>query len=749
MITTGSTVGAASAVFGLGRLFPAWDDGWVQTATGLAAAVVAAPLCVWAGKAKSVAGKKSVTGPATWSIPILPNPEFVGREVVLDTLSARFSESAGVAVQTVQGMGGIGKTQLVAHYAHTNRAKYRIVWWIPAEDPTLIGARFAQLAVALHLARSSDDLTTSVTRVLGHLNATSGWLLIFDNAVSPSDLRSWLPSGAGHILITSRTGAWNHLGATTELREMPRGESVELVRRRHPALSRADANRLAEGLGDLPLALIQAAGFMQTSGTPVAVYLQLVEKYAGEVMHHGPVGDHDGTLTASVTMSMRQLAAGDAASLRLLQVAASLGPEPIPLTWLAGRRGSSGERPLEAELEIRASVSTFVELGLATSTNGGIQFHRLTRAVITDAIDPDVLVSVRDEARELLSSQRPASTDDSASWGQWARLIPHLLVTDPADSHDPETRRTACDATRYLLKSGQIDAGHHLATTLHEAWRVRLGEEDVDTLRAAQQLGHALRIRGEYRQAQEMDLDTANRRRRILGFDHPDSLWAASNLAVDWRQLGEYQKAEQVDQDTYDRRRRVLGESHPDTLSSASNLAVDWRQLGEHERASQLDRHTLDLRKRILGESHPDTLDSENNLAIDLLELGQPEQALAIGQDTLRRRRAILGENHPDTLWTASNVALAWRRLGEHQRARRLNEDTLHRRRRILGHDHPDTLRSASHLGVDLRNLGEYERSRELTEDTLRRRRRVLSPDHPDTLRSEKNLAIVQGRLLG
>jgi hypothetical protein len=52
-------------------------------------------------------------------------------------------------------------------------------------------------------------------------------------------------------------------------------------------------------------------------------------------------------------------------------------------------------------------------------------------------------------------------------------------------------------------------------------------------------------------------------------------------MADDLRGLGEVQAAYDLDQDTLDRRRRVLGEDHPDTLQSASNLAADLRALEE------------------------------------------------------------------------------------------------------------------------------------------------------------------------
>ena len=55
---------------------------------------------------------------------------------------------------------------------------------------------------------------------------------------------------------------------------------------------------------------------------------------------------------------------------------------------------------------------------------------------------------------------------------------------------------------------------------------------------------------------------------------------SAKNLAEDLRDLGEHRAARELDQDTLERRRRVLGEDHPSTLTSENNLAADLRALG-------------------------------------------------------------------------------------------------------------------------------------------------------------------------
>ena len=63
--------------------------------------------------------------------------------------------------------------------------------------------------------------------------------------------------------------------------------------------------------------------------------------------------------------------------------------------------------------------------------------------------------------------------------------------------------------------------------------------------------------------------------------DHPDTLRSATNLAANLRELGEIHAARDLDQNTLDRRRQVLGEDRPDTMSSAANLSADLRFLGE------------------------------------------------------------------------------------------------------------------------------------------------------------------------
>jgi Tetratricopeptide repeat len=61
---------------------------------------------------------------------------------------------------------------------------------------------------------------------------------------------------------------------------------------------------------------------------------------------------------------------------------------------------------------------------------------------------------------------------------------------------------------------------------------------------------------------------------------------------------GRYPEAEKLDRETLDIRRRVLGPEHPDTLASISNLAADLRNEHHHPEAQKLFRETFDSRRR-------------------------------------------------------------------------------------------------------------------------------------------------------
>ena len=651
--------------------------------------------------------------PRVWNIPAR-NPGFTGRDRLLVAVRERLLTGDKAVVQAFQGMGGVGKTQLAAEYAHRFGSAYELAWWVNAEQAGLIGDQFAALGAELRCLPPGAGTEAVRVAVLAELRHRGQWLLVFDNAARPADIAGWLPGGGGHVLITSRERNWAHIAVPVAVDVLARAESVAILLNLVPELGAADADRLAAELGDLPLAVAQAAGFMAETGMPAAQYLQLLGTRAGQLLDQGAAGFYPRSLAAATQLIADRLAVEDPAAAALASLCAFMAPEPIPEDlFTTAPDALPGELATQAAdpLAWRQTLAHLTRQSLAGVDQRGLVVHRLTQAILRDRLAPDRASITRAQVEAILAATDPGDSASPATWPRWAQLMPHLLAADLAATGNPRLRRMACNACRYLLNRGDNRIGHDLARDLREHWRERLGDDDQDTLEAARHLGSALRIMGRYADAHDLDRDTLARRRRVLGPDHPDTLGSANGLANDLYRLGEVQAARDLHQDTLARRRRVLGPDHPDTLWSASNLAADLSELGEVQAACDLDQDTLARRHRVLGPDHPATLRSVHNLAADLRALGEGQAACDLDRDTLARRRRVMGADHPETLWSASNLAADLRALGEVQAACDLDQDTLARRRQVLGPDHPDTLRSEGNLAADLRALGEADDS--------------------------------------
>ena len=517
--------------------------------------------------------------------------------------------------------------------------------------------------------------------------------------------------GAGHVLITSRAHGWAEVAVPVEVDVLARRESVAILQDR-AGLPDEDADRVAAALGDLPLAIAQAAGYLAETGMPAGEYAGLVGSRAAELLGEGRPPSYPRPLAVVTVLALDRLAGQDPAAADVAGACAFLAPEPVPAQWFTG---AAAHLPAGLADTVTDPVAWRQVLGrlsrsaLARADPGGLLMHRLTQAIIRSSLPPEQAAAARALAETILAASCPRDADAPGTWAAWARLLPHLLALDPAASSNPDLRQLAYNAAWYLVARGDFRGGHNLASRLYRQWGQRLGPDHPNTLMAGNALAFALGQMGRSGDARQVTEDILARRRRMLGEDQPDTLTSASNLAITLRALGETQAARELDEDTLAHKRRVLGEDHPDTLGSANGLASDLRALGEIQAARELDEDTLARKRRVLGEDHPSTLGSANGLASDLRALGEIQAARELDEDTLARKRRVLGEDHPSTLGSASNLASDLRALGEIQAARELDEDTLARRHRVLGEDHPDTLASASNLAVDLRTLGETE----------------------------------------
>ena len=374
------------------------------------------------------------------------NLVFTGRQGLLDQLAASLQPGQAAAIvqpQAVLGLGGVGKTQLALEYAYRHRGDYDLIWWVVAEQPAAIPGQLVALGRRLGIPEATQQAET-VQVLWDELRSRDRWLLVFDNVEDAADLRSWWPPESGRVLVTSRSPTWTGLAAAIPLDVLPRADAITFLQRRlgigDPALV-----GLAEALGDLPLALEQAAAYLDETGIDTSEYLNVLATHAQELFAAGRPTTTEQTIATTWTLSLQRLREHAPAAEDLLTLCAFLAAEDIPRNLPAEHPDVLPERLAAAVASPTAYQQTIGQLrryALVKTTGDALSVHRLVQLVVRNQLDPDQLQAWMSTALRIVDAAFPADPTASASWPSCGRLLSHALaVIDHAEAAgaDPET----------------------------------------------------------------------------------------------------------------------------------------------------------------------------------------------------------------------------------------------------------------------------------------------------------------------
>ncbi|MFI9598759.1 FxSxx-COOH system tetratricopeptide repeat protein [Streptomyces sp. NPDC052043] len=695
--------------------------------------------------------------PQVWGRRIPPrNHIFTGRDELITQLHARLADRrAAIVPQAFFGLGGVGKTQLAVEYLYRYQSQYQLVWWINAEDPALVRTSVAALAPHLGLdsAPSSDEALPLVLDALRRGAPFRRWLLVFDNADRPEDLEEYFPSGEGHILITSRNQSWAGHAHPVPVDVFSREESVRFLQRRVPGMPTRDASRLAEALGDLPLAVEQAGAWHSETAMSVDEYLQLLQEHAGRLLDTSVPSGYPHSVVATWNLAMERLAERSPAAVQLLRLCSCMAPEPI--SWAMLR--SAAFAPLPSPLA--EALRDPVELGLATREIGrlalaridhrsnSLQMHRLVQAVLFNQMSVQEQEDTYHLTHVLLAAADPQEPDDDANWRRYAELRPHIRPTRAFECEHREVRDLVINEVRYLYLLGDYTGGTQLAELAREEWQQRLGEDHPQTMRVTRSYGTLIRSFGRFDEAREINADLLERSRRVFGEEHEETLAIANSNAADLRVIGDFEAAAERDRDTLERLTRSFGRDYPLALMSAANRALDLRLLGHFREALELDADTYERRVRVFGPDDPLTLVVAANYARDQRELGDyrgSTESLRALYPKLRNRQ---GREHPYTLDVAKNLAVSLRATGAYEEAHERSSRTVERCRARYGAEDLNTLAAVGNYAVDLLLCGELEEAERLAAQTVAGYEQLFGAGHPYLPMTETNHALTLSAL--
>jgi hypothetical protein len=404
----------------------------------------------------------------------LRNPRFVGREDLLAVMHADLGSATVLAVEALHGLAGVGKTQLAVEYVYRHLDDYDLIVWLAAEQATLIPGVLAGLAPILRL-RPGASVPETASTVVDALPACGlRWLLVFDNAERPGDLVPFMPRFGGRVIITSRQAGWSSLGTAIDVDVMTPAEAVTLLTRRLSTSSSpptsAIAYAIADQLGDLPLALEQAAAYLDRTATPAEQYLGLLKTRLQDMLARGTAAGHEATTLATLELSRQHLARTSPAAGHLLEMASYLGPVQIPLDLFSNHPGLL-PAPLAAAaadpVAFADAVGQVIGFSLARRTNDGFTVHRLVAAAIRASLGHAQSETVLTTVLDLLYADTPDEVADPQSLLRWRQLLPHVLTAAVyVGMQDHRSQNTAALARRIVayqqaeLADGLIEIAH-------------------------------------------------------------------------------------------------------------------------------------------------------------------------------------------------------------------------------------------------------------------------------------------------
>ncbi|RSN17593.1 tetratricopeptide repeat protein [Streptomyces sp. WAC 05977] len=687
------------------------------------------------------------------------NPNFTGRDELLDQLTKRLSSgTTAVLPSALHGLGGIGKTQMATEYIYRHLHDYDLVWWIDAAHTTQIRAGLTELATMLGL-QGAAEASVAVPAVIEALRTGRPfrrWLLVFDAAESPDTVLPFFPrNGPGEILITSRNSDWAGIARPLELAVFKREESVELLGRRGPEIDPADADELAEKLGDLPLAVEQAAAWRAVTGMPVQEYLRLFDESVEEILDTASAPDNEVSVAAAWNVSFEELKTRNPAAHQILHICAFFSPEPISRDLLTGVNRVSISPELDAALrdpiKLARAIRDINRYGLAKIDHGNntLQLHRLVQLVLRNRVMArQVHARMQHGAHQLLAALDPNDPESSRHWARYRELLPHAYAANVLDCDDDWPRQLYINLMRYLFEYGDHEEAARLGLEARKRFTEVLGPTHPQTLEVSSRLGLYLWAIGRYSEAAELNQRTLALRLQVSGEENEETFALQRNITIDLRAQGDFAAATELSEEVYQKSKRMFGEDDPETLNAAYQHAISLRLSGAYRAAAELDQDTLRRRIEVLGRDHVRTFSVNASLIVDLREAGDYGQARVQQERLTENFHARFGLDQLDSATHSFLLAVTRRKDGDHAGALSLSTEALKRFRLAYGDDHSVTMGCALAHSLDLRHSGDLAAAKRLGEETFERYRSGLGEHHPHTLVANVDLAVTL-RLMG
>ena len=523
------------------------------------------------------------------------------------------------------------------------------------------------------------------------------WLIVYDNADAPPEVvEKFIPPGnRGNILITSRNRSMGRIVSfenRIEIKEMEEADAITLLFKASsldPVPEHLEVSKeIVTELCCIPLAVDHAGAYIEACKCDIDQYLRLLAAHRQTLMSDATFTEalkYNKTIYGTWDLSFKEIerragghsikdAQAAQAAILILQICAFFYHRNISKDIFQSAAEEAIKQDVNSDrFKKLPQAVTFLDHTLLSLDNGHWNEFIFGQGI-------SVLLSFSLMKQEL--SHKTFSVHPLVHY--WSRE--RMSKSEQHKMCEMGSTILSCAISwRFETQNNNLQRLIFLHINANKSYEKQIGlikqYHDDEWNNFAQ----VLKENGDLKNAEQLNVQVMDMRKKLLGAEHPDTLSSMANLARIYWDQGRWNEAEQLQVQVMDMRQKLLGAEHPDTLNSMENLAETYRSQKKWDKAEHLQIQVMDMRKILLGAGHPDTLNSMRNLAFTYRVQGMRNEEEQLWVQVIDMRKKLLGAEHPDTIKSMENLAFTYKVQGMRNEEEQLWVQVIDMRKKLLG----------------------------------------------------------------
>ncbi len=574
------------------------------------------------------------------------NKDFIGRKEELEEIEKRLAQNSLICI--VNGIGGVGKSELSYKYLHENKYKYKNIAFIEftKDDTSLEEVFIRKFKEDLHL--ENDVTLDSIIKRLQKLPQRN--LLLLDNLENVEDFKKIKALNTNFdLLITTRKDidSKNQLNLDT--------------------LNPKDAKELFlnifnqdENIEDILVYLDNHPLFITLTAKSLdKKYITLDE--LRENIKNNTISKIDSKDDKTFKEHLqntfdRQFTSESNDELKeLLQILAIFPSIEISFDILQKSIGLD---------KLRVNLQKLVERGWLTNKENSYKLHQIIRTFILSEykIEYEKVTFIFENIAKYINPD-----DLTLIANRLNGYIPIIeSFLEVFKEKDDDFICGILDSITYLFYSlAQYEKAFEYQNGALEFRIKNYGEKSEFTARSNHLISIIYKAMGDLKEALDYQEKSLKLREEILEDKHPDLATSYNNISIIYQDMRNLKKALEYQEKFLKLTEEILGDKHPNLAVSYNNISLIYKDMGDLKKALEYQEKSLKLTEEILGDKHPNLATSYNNISTIYKDMRDLKKALEYQEKSLKLTEEILGDKHPDLAISYNNISTIYKDLKE------------------------------------------------------------------------------------